>query len=60
MANLKRSTVSSSVTVLGVVGFVGLLVSSHYAPNLATQLQLAALVWFSGFGAVRYLLQRGR
>ncbi|MGZ6014497.1 MAG: hypothetical protein ACXWKM_02015 [Phenylobacterium sp.] len=51
---------SSSVTVLGVVGFVGLLVSSHYVPSLATQLQLAALVWFSGFGAVRYLLQRGR
>ena len=43
------------VTLIGVIGFVALLVSSAYVPPLANPLRLIALIWFFAFGAVRVI-----
>jgi hypothetical protein len=44
------------ISIVGVCGFVGLLVASHYWAPLAAPLRVAALVWFLGFGVLRGLL----
>jgi hypothetical protein len=41
------------IILVGVSGFVGLLVSSHYFPTLANLLRVTALVWFFGFGLIQ-------
>jgi len=41
------------VTVVGIAGFVGLLVASACLPHQSTPLRIAALVWFVVLGAVR-------
>ena len=49
----------SLVVVLGVIGFVGLLIASHSAGPAANSLRIAALAWFFGFGAI-YVWISGR
>jgi len=46
------------IMLVGVGGFVGLLVSSHYFPTLANPLRAAGLVWFFGFGVIQTTLIR--
>jgi hypothetical protein len=46
----------TATTVVGLGGFVGLLVSSHYFPSAADSLRMLAILWFFGFGAVRFAL----
>ena len=41
------------ISILGLLGFVGLLVSSAVWPNQASWLRTGALVWFVVFGALR-------
>jgi hypothetical protein len=41
------------MTLVGVGGFVALLVCSAYYPALANPLRLGALVWFFGFGLIQ-------
>jgi len=51
------------ISLIGVVGFVGLLVSSAYWPALAMPLRISALAWFFGLGFMRVILvgrRRGR
>lgn len=48
------------LTVVGVTGFVGLLVASHYFPQVATPLRIAALAVFLCFGLLRTVLFRRR
>ena len=44
--------IARCVTIVGLIGFVGLFVASHYAPNAATCLRILGLIWFSGFGLI--------
>jgi len=46
----------TAITVAGLGGFVGLLVSSHYFPSAADSLRVLAIIWFFGFGAARFAL----
>jgi hypothetical protein len=46
----------TAITVAGGVGFVGLLVSSHYFPSAADSLRVFAIIWFFGFGAAKFAL----
>ncbi len=39
-----------AITLLGVVGFLGLLIAACRLPSLATPLRVLALVWFAAFG----------
>ena len=41
------------ITLVGIVGFVGLLVSSAYFPAIANPLRIAALGWFFGFALIQ-------
>jgi len=41
------------IILVGVVGFVGLLVCSAYFPTLANPLRFAALAWFFAFGLLQ-------
>jgi len=43
-----------SLSAAGVVGFLGLLVASHYIPEWATPLRVMALAWFVVIGVVRF------
>jgi hypothetical protein len=46
----------TAITGVGVGGFVGLLVTSHYFPSEADPLRVLAMIWFFGFGAARFAL----
>jgi ABC-type Fe3+-siderophore transport system permease subunit len=48
--------IAGCVTIAGVIGFVGLFVASHYAPDAATYLRVLGLIWFFVFGAIRITL----
>jgi hypothetical protein len=41
------------IILVGVVGFVGLLVCSVHFPALANPLRFAALIWFFAFGLIQ-------
>jgi hypothetical protein len=41
------------IILVGVAGFVGLLVCSAYFPTLANPLRFAALAWFFAFGLLQ-------
>ena len=47
-------------TLVGVCGFVGLLVCSAYFPAIANPLRVGALVWFFGFGVIQTRFIRGQ
>jgi peptidoglycan/LPS O-acetylase OafA/YrhL len=47
-------------SALGLCGFIGLLVASHFMPPQAMALRIAALAWFLGFGVIRMAFLRGR
>jgi hypothetical protein len=49
-----------AITILGVLGFVGLLSASYYLPGWATDLRVAALAWFAALGGARTIILRGR
>lgn len=56
---------AGSVTSVGVIGFVGLLVAGSFMPDEAELLRISAFVWFFAFGAARIALshilaKRGR
>ena len=44
------------VSVIGIVGFLLLLLGAHFAGGLQKPLQAAALVWFLAFGVVRFAM----
>ncbi len=44
------------ISLIGVVGFVGLLVSSFYWPALAMPMRISAFAWFFGLGLMRVIL----
>ncbi len=46
------------ITWAGIVGFVGLLVLSHYFPTHATLGRILAFVWFVFFGLVRVVNEK--
>jgi hypothetical protein len=54
MARPKGFPLRASVTVLGVAGFLGLLIAAHFAPSSATLLQGLSLAWFLVFGTLRF------
>ena len=47
---------AASVTSVGVIGFVGLLVAGSFLPDEATFLRISALAWFFAFGVARIAL----
>jgi hypothetical protein len=57
MSLTQARVLAGSITLVGVIGFVGLLVAGHYVPEADRFLQIAAFVWFFAFGAVRITLQ---
>ena len=54
------SPTSLLIMLIGALGFVALLISSHYVPTLANPLRVAALVWFFVFGAAHVSLASRR
>lgn len=44
--------VSRQRQLMGIGGFIGLLVAVHYIPNKADLLRVFALLWFFGFGVI--------
>jgi hypothetical protein len=42
--------------VIGIFGFVGLLIASVYVPHWALALRITALVWFLGIGVFKIVL----
>jgi hypothetical protein len=58
MSSTQARVLAASITLVGAIGFVGLLVASHYVPEADTFLQIAAFVWFFAFGTVRITLPR--
>jgi len=46
----------TAISAVGIGGFGGLLVSSHYFPSIADPLRVLAIIWFFGFGAARFAL----
>jgi hypothetical protein len=46
------------ITVAGVAGFLGLLVTAAYVRSAQEALRVSAFVWFLGFGVARVLLDR--
>jgi hypothetical protein len=44
------------MSAVGVLGFVGLLVASHYVPEAAAPLRVSAFAWFLCFGVLRAIL----
>jgi hypothetical protein len=57
MSLAQARVLAGSVTLLGVSGFVGLLVAGHCLPAADTLLRIAAFAWFFAVGAVRITLQ---
>jgi hypothetical protein len=49
-------TIILLVKIVGVVGFVSLLVASHYFPAFENVCRGLALLWFAAFGVVYVLL----
>ena len=47
---------AGSVTSVGVIGFVGLLVAGSFMPDEAAFLRNSAFVWIFAFGAARIAL----
>ena len=47
-----------AVTVIGIGGFVGLLVASNAFPEFAKPLRITALIWFAWFGVIRLATAR--
>jgi hypothetical protein len=43
--------------VIGIFGFLGLLIASAYLPHWALALRIAAVVWFLGIGAAKIVLE---
>ena len=39
-----------AVTLVGIVGFLGLLIAGSLIPRYATPLRVLALIWFAAFG----------
>jgi hypothetical protein len=57
MSLTQARVLAGSITLVGVIGFVGLLVAGHYVPEADRFLQIAAFVWFFAFAVVRITLQ---
>ncbi len=47
-------------SLVGVSGFIGLLVAAHFMTAKAEALQVGALVWFLAFGVIRMAFRPGR
>ena len=56
MTLLQARILAGSVTSVGVIGFVGLLVAGSFVPDEAEFLRISAFVWFFAFGAARIAL----
>jgi len=54
---MTRLAMRLSITTLGAVGFVGLLLAGHFYAVWATPLRILAILWLFAFGALRYATQ---
>lgn len=53
---IQRRAVRAAWPLIAAVGFVGLLVASHFNPQSASALRGLALIWLLTIGAVRLLV----
>ncbi len=59
----RKGWLSLMLSVVGVSGFLGLLLTAHDEPDLARPLRIAALVWFFAAGFMKVFIigpTRGR
>jgi len=55
-----RALGRSVIVLIGLAGFIGLLIAGHYLPAWSPHLRAGALAWFLGFGAIYVASLPGR